>query len=267
MERLEAASICSAATGSTRSSTCTRTSTTKLQRRGRAATGPCAPTISPGGAGAPNWSRNYASPGLNTAEEHFWQNDVVGQPAGRFDRYGPKWPPVSGATPGCSATTPSTSRTPGGRRLAGTNPVVHVDTELECFYTGRAHPGLDRTGTPRPAPRRPARRGLIPTIETPTPRVLVFVEPVTTTTRACPNTLGPMDFPVSSSMSTTTARCAIPTDRGTRLRCRPARPRLRERLHPARPDEADMATSEQPRGPLMFLTEFGATSDRPICNR
>src|SRR5580704_13987906 len=70
------------------------------------------------------------------------------------------------------------------------------DTELECFYTGRANPGLSAvTHLPISCPADDPAEGVIPTIEANDPNHLVFFEPDVFTVRGATNFIGAMDLP------------------------------------------------------------------------
>jgi endoglycosylceramidase len=96
------------------------------------------------------WSNNYSNPQLDTAVGHFWRNDVVGDLQGQFDlvwatvaKYFKSDPWVIGYDPynePFSTTTTTASEST-------------FTTNLECFYTGKAHTGY--LVTPVVPPRRP----------------------------------------------------------------------------------------------------------------
>ncbi len=211
------------------------------------------------------WSRNYASPTLNIAEQHFWQNDVVGNLQGQFDQV---WGVVAATfrgNPWIVGYDPYNE--PFARQadlIAGSDPPVHVASTLECFYTGRQHPGLvPGSRTPVRCPATDPLEGVVPTIEEADPGHLVFVEPDIYYNHGAPVLLGPMPFPdlvynvhvycpnrdpVTGAPASATA-CAA---------------HAIKQLARREAERAGLATAQQPGGPPMFLSEFGATSNQSL---
>ena len=91
------------------------------------------------------WSLEYATKAADIAFQHFWANDVRGDLQGEYDRVWGTWRARSGRIRGSSATTPSTSHSPGRWSVFGDE---HFDSQLECFYTGTAHVGSPSHGAP-----------------------------------------------------------------------------------------------------------------------
>ncbi|HVC71170.1 MAG TPA: cellulase family glycosylhydrolase [Acidimicrobiales bacterium] len=211
------------------------------------------------------WSRNYASASLNIAERHFWQNNVVGNLQGQFDQV---WATVASTfrdnpwVVGYDPYNEPFSR--GAALVAGSDPASYVATDLECFYTGRLHPGLaPGTHTPVSCPATDPALGVVPTIEAADPNHLVFVEPDIYYDHGAPDTLGPMPFPrlvynvhvyCSHRNPVTGAPASPPACAAQALRQLAVRAGQRDLL----------STPEQPGGPPMFLSEFGATGDPAV---
>ena len=200
------------------------------------------------------WSHNYRSPTLAIAESHFWLNNVVGDLQGQFDQ---TWAMVArhfahnrwivGYDPYNEPYSPELSPV-GAQTFA---------VDLECFYTGRAHPGtLDSGHTPVTCPSADPAEGVVPRIEAADPHHLVFVEPDNFVVgHALPSLLGRMDL--SDLVYNFHAYCGFrspvtgdPTnlDASANQVLRNMSTRQRER--------ASMSTSRQPGGPAWFMSEF-----------
>jgi endoglycosylceramidase len=210
------------------------------------------------------WSRNYGNGALDVAVAHFWKNDVVGDLQGEYDR-------VWGVVAGYFRTDPW---------VLGYDPynepfeleIVHSDTQafaadLECFYTGRAHPGYlaDSTDPVTCSPDVPPT-GVVSAIEAADPHHLVFVEPDVYSGRGGPNLLGPMAFPnlVLNFHSYCSYRNPVtgdPTDVGACAAQQLTTMLGRERERPF------LASRFQPGGPAWFLSEFGATHSTDLLDR
>ena len=106
------------------------------------------------GEGAPAWAvctddsrcppspaggrRNYRNASLDVAVAHFWTNDVVGDLQGQFDRV---WAVVAryfAHNPWVVGYDPYNE--PFEREVTSTD-ARQFRHALECFYTGRVHPG------------------------------------------------------------------------------------------------------------------------------
>jgi endoglycosylceramidase len=210
------------------------------------------------------WSSNYRNGALDVAVDHFWSNDVVGDLQGQYDQV---WGTVAHAFAGNPWII---GYDPYNEPFA---PEVTVDgtrvfaTELECFYTGRAHPGkLDDDDRPVSCPPGDPRQGVIPTIERADPNHLVFVEPDIYSIRNQPDLLGPMDFPrlvlnfhaycgQRSPLTGNPTNVDACADHIFTAMLR----RVNER--------ALMSSRAQPGGPPLFLSEFGATSSSALLDR
>jgi endoglycosylceramidase len=214
-------------------------------------------TVLPG-----RWSRTYASASLNVAEEHFWTNDVIGNLQGSFDDVwrtvattfrGDAW--VVGYDPYNEPFTRQVEPDPA------TDPATDVAGELECFYTGRLHPGLiPGTDTPLHCPADDPDLGVVPTIEAADPGHLVFVEPDIYGRHKVPAILGPMPFPrlVYNVHLYCGRRNAVTGEPLSASACAAEVPTQLARRDDQR---ALLASPEQPGGPPLFLSEFGATGD------
>ncbi len=209
--------------------------------------------------GVADWSVNYTGPGVSEAYGHFWDNDVVGNLQGEFDSLwtrvatrlrGNPW--VVGYDPFNEPYGPGLSADPD-------NPAF--DAELQCFYTGRAHPGLDQNGQPVSCPADDPEEGLIPRLETADPTHLVAYEGNYSTDSGVPNHVGPMDY--KNLVLNFHDYCFLhvpngpePADFGSV--CGPLE---RTVFAQHAQERANDATPEQPAGPGWLLTEFGATTD------
>ena len=107
---------------------------------------------------AGRWSNNYSNPTLQTAVQHFWANDVVGNLQGNFDEV---WATVAAYfkdDPWVIGYDPYNEPFSTETQMASDSTFTG---QLECFYTGRAHTGFLANGTTRaglPA-ARPGQRG------------------------------------------------------------------------------------------------------------
>ena len=140
------------------------------------------------------WSDNYASPTLHTAEEHFWLNDVVGNLQGQYDL---TWSTVAGYfanNPWVIGYDPYNEPYEPLLTLDATEAFA---IQLECFYTGTAHPGTLLHGeAPTSCPVDDPKEGVIPSIQKADPHHLIFVEPDNYSVGTDgPSLLGPMNYP------------------------------------------------------------------------
>ncbi len=209
------------------------------------------------------WSRNYRNGALDIAVAHFWSNDVVGNLQGQYDlvwstvaRYFRHDPWVVGYDP---YNEPFELETVSSDTLS-------FAAALECFYTGRAHPGVlaDRAIRVRCPADDPAR-GVVPSIEAADPHHLVFVEPDLSSSRGRPDLLGPMNYPnlVLNFHSYCAGRNRLtgdPTDVPVCAAQQLTTMVNRERERPF------LASRYQPGGPAWFMSEFGATHSVALLN-
>ncbi|MGP8059544.1 MAG: cellulase family glycosylhydrolase [Acidimicrobiales bacterium] len=203
------------------------------------------------------WSTNYRNPLLDVAVRHFWNNDVVGDLQGEFDRvWGTvaryfrdnEW--VAGYDPYNEPFSTSAVFDDG----------QHFAAHLECFYTGRLHPGALDIDEPIVCPPGVPAEGVIPTIEAADTHHLVFAEPDNYTIRHGKgfDLIGPMDYRrlVYNFHVYCGQRSPVtgdPVDLHTCVDHEVAAivQRMKDRAHKATPD--------QPGGPAWFMSEFGAT--------
>jgi endoglycosylceramidase len=212
-----------------------------------------ASTPSPG-----RWSLAYGSKATGIAFHHFWTNDVVGDLQGQYDA-------VWGAVAKYFRTNPWVVGYDPFNEPFSTSVLVrgdeHFDGQLECFYTGQAHPGIALHGGPpiRCPPDDPGV-GVVPTILANDPHHLIFDEPDIYASRGFPTFIGPMDYShlVFNFHIYCAARSPVtgnPTNADT---C--AAQEARSFAHRAE-DRPEMASAAQPGGPAWFVSEFGATAD------
>lgn len=206
-----------------------------------------------------NWSVNYTGPGVAQAYDHFWENDVVGNLQGEFDKVWTKVAARFRGNPWIVGYDPLNE--PYGSGL-GTRPVNPTfDAELECLYTGRAHPGLDQGGRPVTCPTDDPDEGLIPRIEAADPTHLVAYEGNYGTDSGVPNYIGAMNYP--RLLLNFHDYCFLHVPNG------PEPPNFPSVCGPLESyvfsqhneERANDTTTEQPGGPGWLLTEFGATTD------
>ncbi len=205
------------------------------------------------------WSNNYSNPTLQTAVQHFWSNDVVGNLQGNFDLvwatvadYFKDDPWVVGYDP---YNEPFSTETQVASQSTFTG-------QLECFYTGKAHTGFLANGSsPLNCPPGTPSAGVVPTIQAVDHHHLIFVEPdiYWVSGGNVPSQLGPMPFErlvfnfhvYCGDRSPVTGN---PTDL---LKCLES-----EETAAAEQDitRLSMSSAYQSSGPAIFMSEFGATT-------
>ena len=208
------------------------------------------------------WSANYANPALDVAMAHFWNNDVVGDLQGQFDhvwavtaRYFRNDPWVVGY---------DLFNEPFEREVVASD-TSHFAGLLQCFYTGRAHPGtLADQADPLTCPPDDPLVGAVPSVESAGPGHLAFVEPdIYSSRRAGPSLLGPMDFPglVLEFHSYCPARSPVTGDPTDLAACAGHIDATMARRDGERPF---LSTRRQPGGPAWIMGEFGATHNAAL---
>jgi endoglycosylceramidase len=207
----------------------------------------------------PDWSVNLQGPGVVTAYEHFWDNDVVGNLQGKFDSM---WARVASHfrdNPWVIGYDPFNE--PYGQGLPPAGSGAGFDAQLECFYAGRATPGSTQAGQPVQCPPDDPETGLIPRIEDADPDHLVFYEGNYTTDSGPLNHIGPM--PYGRLVLNFHDYCFLHVPNGPEppdfgALCGP----LEENVFVEHAKQRTQdASAEQPGGIPSFLTEFGATTD------
>ena len=207
------------------------------------------------------WSQNYGTAAAAIAYNHFWNNDVVGDLQGEYDR---TWGAVAAyfrSNPWVVGYDPfnepfSTSLVHQGDE--------QFDAKLECFYTGTVGVGAAAHGAPKiTCPSQDPAVGVIPTLLASDPVHLVFYEPDIYSSRGGPNFVGSMDFPhlvfnVHVYCSQRSGRTGNPTDIAA---CAAQEHRS---LTTRSEDRGDLASAAQPKGPAWFVSEFGATSNASL---
>jgi endoglycosylceramidase len=206
-----------------------------------------------------NWPVNFAGPGVGVAYDHFWQNDVVGNLQGQLDKVWVKVASRFRGNPWVVGYDPFNEPYGSGLTTEADNPAF--DAELECFYTGRAHPGLNQNGQQVTCPADDPEEGLIPLIEAADPTHLVAYEGNYANDSGVPNHIGAMPYP--RLVLNFHDYCFLhvpngPEPAGFATICAPLESLVFSRRGQER---ANDATAEQPNGPGWLLTEFGSSTD------
>jgi Cellulase (glycosyl hydrolase family 5) len=181
------------------------------------------------------WSLEYATAAAGIAYHHFWNNDVVGDLQGQFDMIWGKVAAYFRNDPWVAGYDPFNEPFSDSLVRLGNE---HFDAQLECFYTGRAHPSRANNGKRLSCPTSDPSQGVVPTILANDPKHLIFDEPDNFASRGYPTFLGPMNFPTSSTTSTSTAAPGAPR--------RAIRPPL-ERASPRRSTHSGSGPRTSPR--------------------
>ncbi len=206
-----------------------------------------------------NWSVNYTGPGVAQAYGHFWDNDVVGNLQGEFDAVWTKVAARFRGNPWVIGYDPFNEPYGPGLGTRPDNPAF--DALLECFYTGRAHPGLNQNGGRVTCPADDPEEGLIPRIEAADPTHLVAYEGNYSTDSGVQNHIGAMDYP--HLVLNFHDYCFLHVPNG------PEPPDFASICGPLEryvfaqhaEERANDSAPDQPGGPGWLLTEFGATTD------
>ena len=206
----------------------------------------------------PDWSDNLTGPGVLTAYEHFWENDVVGNLQGNFDYLWSRIAAHFKGNPWVIGYDPFNE--PYGEGLTSGNDEA-FDGQLQCFFMGTADPGKNQLGESLTCPADDPSEGLIPQIEAADPTHLVFYDTDYSVDSGPKNYIGPMAEP--RLVENFHDYCFLHVPNGPETAdygqiCAPLENLVfKERSS----DRANDTTPEQPGGPAWFLTEFGATTD------
>jgi len=207
------------------------------------------------------WSSNYATAAADVAYAHFWNNDLVGNLQGEYDRV---WAAVASffqSDPWVIGYDPFNE--PFSVSLV-TGVDEQFDAQLECFYTGTAFIGQPTHGAPTiTCPSGDPAMGVIPQILAADPTHLVFYEPDIFGSRGRTNFVGSMNFPnlvfnVHIYCGYRSGRTGNPTDIAA---CTSQETRS---LTTRSEDRVDLGSMSQLGGPAWFVSEFGATSSSAL---
>jgi endoglycosylceramidase len=208
-----------------------------------------------------NWSANYAEPAVGVAYDHFFDNDVVGNLQGNYDR---AWRLVAETF----AHNPfvlgyDLFNEPFSTEVLTGAGAAEFDARLECFYTGRRHPGeLAGSPTPLVCPPTDPASGLIPTIRAVDRSHPIFYEPDVSSSSGNADWIGPMPYRhlVLDFHDYCLAASFDPALRSSTPVCPTAEDQAVSAQATARAKAAD---AENPGGPAWFLSEFGAEHADP----
>ena len=209
------------------------------------------------------WSNNYSNPQLQTAVQHFWANDVVGNLQGQFDLV---WKTVADYFKNNRWVV---GYDPYNEPFSTETQIASESTftgQLECFYTGRAHTGFLANGASSLIcpPTVPAD-GVVPAIQSVDSHHLIFVEPdiYWVTGGNIPSQLGPMPFPrlVFNFHVYCGDRSPITGNPINLLQCLQSEETAASEQDVTR---LSMNSPYQPNGPAIFMSEFGATTSRAL---
>jgi endoglycosylceramidase len=205
------------------------------------------------------WSNNYGNPTLETAVGHFWNNDVVGNLQGQFDLV---WKTVANYFKNNAWVV---GYDPYNEPFETTTILADGSTftsNLQCFYTGRAHESLLANGTSLlTCPSDVPAEGVIPSIQAVDHRHLIFLEPDIYWVPGgnIPSQLGPLPFDriVFNFHDYCGDRSPVTGDPFDLLRCLQAEETMAAEQDLAR---LSMSSASQSNGPAIFMSEFGATT-------
>lgn len=199
------------------------------------------PVVHPPG----RWSRNYGTAAAEAAYSNFWTNDVVGDLQGEYDRV---WSAVATyfrSSPWVLGYDPMNE------------PFAKSPVELECFYAGTRYAGSSNCPAQDPAV------GVIPDILAPNPRRLIFYESDIYSIASQPNALASLSFPNLVDNVHVYCRYRSPVT-GNPTDVSACDAQEESSLASRVAGRNQLSTSYQPKGPSLFVTEFGATSDAAV---
>ena len=215
-------------------------------------------TVYPG-----RWSENYSNPAVDAAFNHLFNNDVVGNLQGEYQR---SWSAIASKF----ADNPWVVGYDPINEPADYSPsVIHerwYSPRLSCLYAGSS--GAAREighNAALPCPAGAPKTGVIQAIERADHQHLVFPEVDNASHGRHPYLLGVIDLPriVFNFHDYCAQRSGVtgnPTDldacSGSELTTMVRRTQERDQ----------MGSSTTPQGPAMFMTEFGATSSRALAS-
>lgn len=206
-----------------------------------------------------NWSANYFQPAVGAAFKHFWNNDVVG---GLQQNYDYVWHQVASYLANDHGVIGyDVFNEPFSTEIATPPGVGNAafDAQLECFYTGRRHPGRQsQTHAPVVCPPTDPAVGAIGSIERADPNHLVFYEPDVANDFGAANWIGPMPYPrlvLGFHDYCLASAGQVYYDFYGSPACSTPEQTVMSNESSAR---ASAASRYQPGGPAWFMSEFGA---------
>ena len=215
----------------------------------------CTDSLPPTNTG--NWQANYGEPAVAVAFNHFWNNDVVGNLQGNYDR---AWRTVATQFDGNpNVLGYDLFNEPFSSVPALAPPgTAAFDALLECFYTGTAHPGsLSGSRVPLVCPPTDPRQGVIPTIRSVDPKHAIFYEPDVSSDWGNADWIGPMPYRhlVLNFHDYCLAGQVVSPLQNTSPVC----PTLEQQTFTSQATARSLASDPaNPGGPAWFMSEFGA---------
>ncbi len=203
-----------------------------------------------------NWSANYAEPAVGVAYNHFWNNDVIGNLQGNYDR---AWRMVAKSFAGNRYVLGyDLFNEPFSTEVFSVGGAAEFDARLECFYTGSAHPGsLSGSPVPLTCPPTDPAEGAIPTIRSVDPTHPIFYEPDVSSDFGNADWIGPMPYKhlVLNFHDYCLAASFYTGFRSSSPVCPTQEQQAFSSQATARTNAAD---KQNPGGPAWFMSEFGA---------
>lgn len=204
-----------------------------------------------------NWQANYGEPAVAAAYSHFWNNDVVGNLQGNFDR---AWRTVAKQFDGNSHVLGYDLFNEPFSSVAALSPpgTAAFDALLECFYTGTAHPGsLSGSLVPLVCPPTDPRQGVIPMIRSVDPNHPIFYEPDVSSDWGNADWIGPMPYRhlvLNFHDYCISGQVVSPLQNAS-----PVCPTLEQQTFTSQATARSLASDPaNPGGPAWFMSEFGA---------